>query len=123
MANPNVGEPSFIYGNNAFLKGTTTPTAILSNPANSNKVYKVNTIFASCLSTGNTTQANLVLYTGANLTGTAYQIVGPIVLPPFATIVMADVTSAIYIKENQSLGFYAPDNNQIDVSVSWEEIS
>lgn len=123
MANPNAVNITSVYGNNSLTNLTTTsPTVIVNNPAGSGKLFKVNTVLIVNYVT-TSISADLNIYTEDDLGGTAKNLVNDIVVPPNATIILIEASTAIYLKEDQSLGVTASVANDALVIASWEEIS
>lgn len=123
MANPNELNANSVYGNNNFVFPTTTPTTLVNNPASSGKLIKVSCAFVTTDTVLGNAQVTLSRYTQDDLGGTEFQIANDIVVPFRSSVILIDTTSAIYLKEDQSLGVYATGNNEACVSVSWEEIT
>jgi len=123
MANPNIVQTTNIQGNNNQLTATTSVTALINNPASSNKIYKVNNIIAANITANTAAEATLRIYTGANLGGTAYAIANSIPIPDETSLVIIDKTTSFYLKENQSIGVLANVNSALVFSASWEEFS
>jgi hypothetical protein len=123
MANPNELNANSVYGNNNFVFPTTTPTTLVNNPASSGKLIKVSCALVTTDTVLGNAQVTLSRYTEDDLGGTEFQIANDIVVPFRSAVILIDTTSAIYLKEDQSLGVYATGNNEASVSVSWEEIT
>lgn len=124
MANPNIVNVAAIYGENSSVSLTTTSaTSIVSNAASSGKVYKINTIMVA--NVDGTTAADITInkYSAAALGGTAYAIASTISVPADATLIVVDKTTAIYLKENESIGAIAGTASDLVVTASWEEIN
>lgn len=135
MANPNIVNVSSIYGNTGYVipssantnttswtyNGTTTLTGL--TPA-TNTVNKIDQIIAANLSSsavtcqvaiGNNTtfaSATVVTYLAYNIT-----------VPPNASVIVSDKTSAFYITENQSVAVQSSSANNLTFMVSFEAIS
>jgi hypothetical protein len=123
MANPNIVNVADIRGQSTSLVLTAnTDTLLISNPANSNKIFKINTILAANTST--TTAANIIVrrYSGASLGGTAVEFIPEISVPFRAMLVCLDKATSIYLPENTSIGVRS-DGSAMKVTASWEEIS
>jgi len=125
MAAPNIVNVVLINANsNNMTLSTTSEIGLLSNPASSGKVYKVNTIMVANRETNaNAVAATLNLYTGAALTGTGTYIANQISVPGYSTLVLTDKSTAFYLQENTSLGIKSGTSNGLTVMTSWEEIS
>lgn len=124
MANPNIVNVAGIYGENASVSLTTTnATQIVSNAASSGKVYKINTIMVANVDGANAADITINKYSGAALGGTAFPIASTISVPADATLIVLDKTTAIYLKENESIGATAGTASDLVVTASWEEIN
>lgn len=124
MANPNIVNVAAIYGNNSSTSLTTTnATAIVNNPASSGKVFKVNMITVA--NVDGTTAADITIskYSQDDIGGTAFPIVSTVSVPADATLIVLDKTTALYLKEDESLGATAGTASDLVVTASWEEIN
>ena len=124
MANPNIVNVTSILGDNSSVSLTTTAaTSIVSNAASSGKVLKINTIIAA--NVDGTVAADITInkYSAAALGGTAYPIASTISVPADASLVIVDKTTAIYLKENESIGATAGTASDLVITCSWEDIS
>lgn len=122
MAAPNIVGVTTILGVTTSLTLGTTSSTILSNPAGSGKVYKINVINASnfSASTANVT----VRYTqGAAGAGTTISIANGIDIVNKSTLVIVDKASSIYLEEARSITALASASNSIDLLVSYEDIT
>ena len=124
MANPNIVNVAAIYGNNSSTSlSTTNATAIVNNPASSGKVFKVNMITVANVDGTNAADITVSKYSQDDLGGTAYQIVSTISVPADATLIVLDKTTALYLKEDESIGATAGTASDLVVTASWEEIN
>lgn len=124
MANPNLIASTNIVGNNALVAlSTTSATAVVSNPAGSNKVFKINSIIVANVDGTNAADITIAIYSQDDIGGTAYPIASTIAVPADATLVVLSKSSSIYLKEDQSIGATASASNDLVVVASWEEIS
>lgn len=124
MANPNIVNVAAIYGENSSVSLTTTSaTSLVSNAASSGKVYKINTIMVANVDGTNAADITINKYSAAALGGTAFPIVSTVSVPADATLIVLDKTTAIYLKENESIGATAGTASDLVVTTSWEEIS
>jgi hypothetical protein len=124
MANPNIVNVTSILGDNSSVSLTTTAaTSIVSNAASSGKVLKINTIIAA--NVDGTVAADITInkYSAAALGGTAFPIASTVSVPADASLVIVDKTTAIYLKENESIGATAGVANDLVITCSWEDIS
>jgi hypothetical protein len=124
MANPNIVNVTSILGDNSSVSLTSTSaTQIVSNAASSGKVLKINTIIAANVDGTNAADITINKYSAAALGGTAYPIASTISVPADASLVIVDKTTAIYLKENESIGATAGVANDLVITCSWEDIS
>ena len=124
MANPNIVNVTAIYANNSLTSLTTnTATSIVSNPAGSGKIFKINTIVATNVDGVSSSPITVNLYSANNLFGTAYPIANTIPVPINSTLIIIDKATSIYLKEDQSIGATATAANDIVVIASWEEMN
>ena len=99
MAAPNIVGVTTITAKTDGLAVTATNTAIVTNSAASNQVYKINTLIA-----GNTSgSAQTISVDVFKNQTTAYRIATTVNVPANSTIVVLAKDSAIYLEENDSL--------------------
>ena len=124
MANPNIVNVAAIYGNNSSTSlSTTNATAIVNNPASSGKVFKVNMITVANVDGTNAADITISKYSQDDLGGTAFPIVSTVSVPADATLIVLDKTTALYLKEDESIGATAGTASDLVVTASWEEIN
>ena len=124
MANPNIVNVAAIYGNNSSTSlSTTNATAIVNNPASSGKVFKVNMITVANVDGTNAADITINKYSQDDLGGTAFAIVSTVSVPADATLIVLDKTTALYLKEDESIGATAGTASDLVVTASWEEIN
>lgn len=124
MANPNIVSVAAIYGNNSSTSLTTTnATSIVSNAAASGKVFKINMIMVANVDGTTAADISVSKYSAAALGGTAFPIASTISVPADATLIVIDKTTALYLKEDESIGATAGTASDLVVTCSWEEIN
>ena len=117
MAQPNIVNVSTIRGNTAVANVTDVTTAIVSNPAASGSVYKVNAIYVSNIDSANLANVDISVFRS----GYDYYIANTVSIPVQSTL---DILSkAIYLEEEDSLRVAASTNNHLQVVCSYEDIS
>jgi hypothetical protein len=117
MAAPNIVNVATITGKTAVQAITTTATAIVSNPAASNKVFKLNALYVSNIDGTNIATVNVDIFRSS----TAYRLAYTISVPADSTIDV--ITKAIYLEEGDSLRLTASANSRLEAICSYEEIS
>ena len=125
MAAPNIVNVALINANsNVMTLSTTSEIGLLSNPASSGKVYKVNVIMvANREINANAVNVTVNVYTGAALGGSGFPIAQLISVPGNSTLVITDKSTSFYLEENESIGIKSGTSNGLAVMTSWEEIS
>lgn len=124
MAAPNIRNVSSIIGKTVVVDlASTAATAVLSNPAGSGKVLKINSLYIANDDGAANTDITVNLYSAAALGGSAVQIAKGITVPAKATLVVISKDAPIYLEENTSIGAIAAVANDLNVICSFEEIA
>lgn len=121
MAAPNIVNVADIKGKSAAFALTTSVAAVVNNAASSGKVFKVNAIYVANIDGAASADLTLRYYSQDDLGGTAYAIASTIAVPADATLSVID--KPIYLEEDRSLGALASANGDLELVISWEEIS
>lgn len=122
MAAPNIKSPSTIQSvigkTEGYAVGTTL-AATLSNPANSGKVLKVNSVY--CANVDGVANADITLtYFNGTVDRHLARTIG---VPADATQVLVSRDAFIYLEEGDSLRAQANANGDLELVISYEEIS
>lgn len=124
MAAPNIVGVTTITGKTTYLSlADTNATVLLSNPASSGKVFKVNTIIVANDDGTNTANITVTINSAAAGAGTAFRLASTIDVIADSTLVVLDKASAIYLEEDKSIVCTASAGGDLDVICSYEEIS
>jgi hypothetical protein len=127
MANPNIVNVATILGNTStnLISSTANPftTALINNPASSNKVYKVNSIIVANVDGTNSADITIRIFSQDDLGGTGTAIASTIAVPADSTLIVIDKNTSFYLLEDKSIGATASAANDLVVTCSWEEIS
>ena len=124
MAAPNIVNVSTIIGKTAKIALTTTSqTTLVSNAASSGKVFKINMIQVANVDGANACDVTVDVHSAASGGGTAYSLVSTISVPADASLVAVDKGTALYLEEDRSITATAGTANDLEVIVSYEEIS
>ena len=123
MANPNIVAVTAIYGTTTYLTpSNTSVNTLLSNAASSGLVYKINQIVAANV-TGSAANVTVTINNAAAGGGTAYPIVSTVSVPAYASLIVVDKTTAIYLMENQSIVVTSGTSSALAYTISYENIS
>ena len=117
MAQPNIVNVATIRGNTALANVTNVMTALVTNSASSNSVYKVNAIYISNIDSANSATANVVI----QRSGFDYYITDAVSVPIQSTLDV--ISKAIYLQEGDTLRVSGSANNRLHVVCSYEDIS
>lgn len=124
MAAPNILSVSSIIGRSVSSRPANTSTySILSNAANSNRVYKINSIMCSNQNGVSTITANVFYNTLANGSGANNALIFLANVPALSTLVVSDKTTSFYLEENTSITVSSGTSNGISFLVSYEDIT
>lgn len=124
MAAPNIINASTIIGKSATVAlSTTSATSLVSNAAGSGKVFKVNMIQVANVDGANACDVTVDLHSAAAGGGTAYSLVATASVAADSSLVVLDKNTAIYLEEDRSITVTAGTANDLEVIVSYEEIS
>lgn len=124
MANPNINAATDIKGNNSLVNLTSTNTTLLvSNAANSGKVFLIDSIYVANVDGTNACDITIEIYPEDDNTGTATLLSSTISVPADATLIIVEKTANVTLKEDRSIYAKASAANDLHVTTSWKEIS
>ena len=124
MANPNIVGVTTITGvTDSFSLADTNAVTILNNTAGSNKVFKVNTIIVANDDGTSAADITVTLFPQDDAGGTGTKIAHTIQVTADSTLVLIDKASSFYLKEDRSIQATASAGDDLDVTISYEEIS
>lgn len=124
MAAPNIVNVSSILGKTATVAlSSTSQTTLLSNAASSDDVLKVNMIQVANVDGTNACDITIDVHSAASGGGTAYSLVSTVSVPADASLVVLDKSTAIYLEENTSITATAGTASDLEVIVSYEQIT
>ena len=124
MAAPNVVNVATITAKSAMVAlSSTSQTTLVSNPASSGKVFKVNMVQIANVDGSNAADVTVDMHSAAAGGGTAYSLVSTVSVPADASLVALDKGTALYLEEDRSITATAGTANDLEVIVSYEEIS
>ena len=124
MAAPNVVNVATITAKSALVAlSSTSQTTLVSNAASSGKVFKINMIQVANVDGASACDVTVDMHSAAAGGGTAYSLVSTISVPADASLVALDKNTAIYLEEDRSITATAGTAGDLEVIVSYEEIS
>jgi len=117
MAAPNIVNVTTIIGKTAVQAVTTSATAIVTNSAASNKVFKINSLYVSNVDGTNAADITVDIFRSS----VAYRVASTISVPADSTLDV--ISKAIYLEEGDTLRLTASANSDLEAVCSYEEIS
>jgi len=119
MSAPNLKSPTTVTGKTVGYAVTTTMAAALSNASSSGKALKVNSVY--CANVDGTAAADISLQVWDGTTG--FELAHTITVPADATQVLVTREAYIYLEEGQSLRAQASAASDLELVISYEDIS
>lgn len=119
MAAPNLKSPTTVIGKTVGYAVTTSLAAALSNSASSGKCLKVNSVYCANIDGTNAADITLEHYNGT----TGFKLASTISVPGDATQVLVARDAFIYLEEGHSLRAQASAASDLELVISYEEIS
>ena len=124
MAAPNIVNVSTITGKSFYLAlSSTSATQLVSNAASSGKVFKINMIQVANVDGTDACEVTVDYHTQDDIGGTAYSLVSTVSVPADASLIVLDKNTSLYLEEDRSISVTAGTANDLEVIVSYEEIS
>ena len=130
MSAPNIVNVATITGKTFYdALADTNLTSVILNAASSGKVIKVTCIICSNVDGTNAATVDVSYHpstttaVGSTVSSTGYHLAKTITVPADSTLVVLSKDTAIYMEESSVLAVKASAANDIDVVVSYEEIS
>ena len=124
MAAPNIVNVSTITGKTATVAlSTTSQTTLVSNAASSNAVYKINMIQVANVDGTSAADITIDVHSAASGGGTAYSLISTASVAADSSMIVLDKNTSLYLEEDRSITATAGTANDLEVIVSYEEIS
>jgi hypothetical protein len=133
MANPNIVSVTSIYGNTAYVLPSGTgatatwtyngSTAITGLTPAAGTVNKIDSIVVSNTTTAAANCSVAISNNATFASGTAYYIAYQISVPPNASVIITDKTTAFYVTENQSVGVTSGTGSALTYTAAFEAIT
>jgi hypothetical protein len=118
MAAPNVVNVSTITGKTDVQSVGISATAIVTNSAASNLVYKINSLIVSNIDGTNNADITVDLFRSS----TAYRLASTITVPADTTLVVVSKDIGLYLEEGDSLRLTASAAGDLQAICSYEVI-
>ena len=121
MAAPNIVGVTTVTGETTYVSCTGSDQVLVANAADSNYVYRINSIIVANDDGTSAGDINVALHSAANGGGTGYKIAHTVSVAADSTLVILDRASSFYLTENRSIVVNGT-NNRLDVICSYESI-
>jgi len=121
MAAPNIVNVSTIYGRTVGAALTTSSADILTNTAASGKVFKVNAVYVANIDGANNADVT-VTWTDSSAAAT-YKLANTITVPADATLIVVDKDAQLYLEEGDKISALASANGDLEITISFDDIS
>jgi hypothetical protein len=127
MAAPNIVSVSNILGKSNVANVTTVSSAVIVNPVNSNKVFKINTIIISNIDGTNSGNVSVDLFkfgaqnSSTGTGNTTYAIANVITVPAKSSLDI--ISKTLYLEEGDQIRVRGDSNSRLNFISSFEEIS
>lgn len=118
MAAPNLINVTSIVGKTTTVDVTTVLTVLLENQINSNKVYKINSLYISNVSAAQDAKTTVIF----SRSTTSISIVTNTLVPTENTLLAISKESSIYLEEGDSLKISGNQNGVLKATISYEII-
>ena len=121
MAAPNIVGVTTVTGETSFVSCNGSNQTLVDNPANSNYVYRINSIIAANDDGSSAGDISVSITDAENGGGTGYKLASTVSVAADSTLVVLDRASSIYLPEDKSI-VVSGTNNTLDVICSYEKI-
>lgn len=124
MAAPNIVAVATITAKTTYATpSNTSANVLLANAASSGKVLKVNMIIAANVDGTSAYDTTVAVNTAAAGSGTSYPLASTVSVPPDASLIVSDKSTAFYLEEDKSIVVTSSTASKIAYTVSYEELS
>ena len=121
MAAPNIVNVTSIIGKtHSAALDTTLATAQVTNSASSNKVYKINSIIVA--NVDGSSSCDVTVKYNPN-SGTTAALAQAVTVPAKSTLIVLGKDTPLYLEEGDLIEAGASANNDLEIVISYEEIS
>ena len=124
MTAPNIVDVGTITGKTTYAAlSTTSATTVLNNAASSGKVFKVNSLVVANVDGATAADITITVNSADDGAGTAYALAKTISVPADASLIVIDKSTAVYLEEDRSIVATAGSANDLEIVISYDEIS
>tara|TARA_Y100000310_G_scaffold46428_2_gene43143 strand:- start:1919 stop:2284 length:366 start_codon:yes stop_codon:yes gene_type:complete len=121
MANPNIINVGTISGKTVGAALGTVTADIVTNSAASGKIFKINSVYISNIDGTTAASATLTFYDAGGTT--TYHLIKTVSVPADSTLIAISKSESIYLEEGDKIAGYADVAGDLEIVISYEEIS
>lgn len=121
MAAPNIINVATYIGKIVGAALGTSAADIVTNSAGSNKVFKINAIYIANVDGTSGADVTVTWYDASSTT--TFSLAKTITVPADATLVVVDKDAQIYLEEGDKIAAFASAAGDLEITISYEEIS
>jgi len=121
MAAPNIINLTTSLGRTVGAALTTSSADILTNSAASGKVLKVNSVYVANVDGAFNADVNVTWYDSS--AAVTYSIAKTVVVPADASLIVVDKMAPIYLEEGDKISASAGTSGDLEMTISYEELS
>lgn len=120
MANPNIAEGTTLRGHTVCRQlNTTVSTGIITCP--SDTIYRINAVYAANIDGDAPCDVTVSIFDGVE--SVSYPVSSTITVPPDSTLTVITKDAPVYLNESDELRAGASANGDLNIIVSFDEIS
>ena len=123
MAAPNIVNVATITAKSVGAALGASSAVILANSASSGKVFKINNIVVTNIDGSAAADVTIEYNTAASGSGTSYKIASTISVPADASLIVTDKSTSFYLEEDKSIKGFASATGDLEIFISYEELS
>ena len=102
---------------------TTSAQTLVTNAAASGKVMRIGSVTVANIDGTNTADVTVKIHNAAAGAGTSFSLFRTVAVPGDSSITLVDKNNVVYVGENQSFTAEASAASDLNIIVSYEEIS
>lgn len=121
MAAPNIVNVTSIYGKSVGAALTITSADILTNPAASGKVFKVNAVYVANVDGTNNADVTVTWFDSS--AAATYNLAKTVTVPADATLVVVDKDAQLYLEEGDKISALASVLGDLEITISYDDIA
>lgn len=115
MANPNLFSTTTITGKTTVANATTSISSVVSNDADSNTIYKINSIVFT-----NSSSSDVTVRAEIRRSLNSYYLIYDVTVPPSASLIASGRENSFYLEESDSIRVRSSSDSGVHAVISYE---